>query len=126
MSFVDRYCPDFVGARKLSLSLAPELPEPKAGRVAILDVDYSATFEAQELDGVEYEQGPVYPLVAIISGPTPSLVQRIDYTDSVPDRVVFVPKEPGRHTVLLSEAGHNHWFGTASFDVGGDAALELT
>ena len=106
----DELCPDYVGARRLVLALAPEAPSPRAFAPVDVTIDYS---------GAEPE-GVVLPLEMTITSPSPSNFVRRILRRTRPSSLSFVPREGGRHLIRVAEVGHNRWFGALLVDVAGE------
>src|SRR5262245_19613553 len=109
-SLIDELCPDYVGERRLALSLASLDSPPRAFAAIELVVDYTAALP----DGI------VLPLELTIASPSPSNFVRRHFLRSRPSSLAFIPQEGGRHLVRLTEVAHNRWWGALTIDVAGE------
>jgi hypothetical protein len=110
MANINEICPPYVGDARVRLSLysTPEFVEiPRAEQTVDIAVDYSGTGDS----------GPMLPLDLVIAGPTEGASQFRTFEKFAPELVVFVPTEPGKYTVTLTERHHNQWRGTLEIDV---------
>jgi hypothetical protein len=106
MTSAAEICPDYVGDRRISLSLRATGDIQEIPRVGQL-VDLVAAYDDAEEGG-----GIVLPLELVISGPTLAGRQIRLYRRFAPTTIVFIPRERGRHVVTLRERYHNRWFGS--------------
>lgn len=61
------------------------------------------------------------PIEVLITGPRgESDFVRIVDRRSIRSSLTWTPRGPGRHTIVVREAAHNHWFGSLDVDVQGE------
>lgn len=102
---IDDISPEYVGERRIDLSLA-EL-NPKPGDVVVVRVSYARTLP----------EGVVPPLEAVVIRSTDGVVVMRRAYSLPPEFFDFVPEEAGAYMARLGEAFHNRWAGVLEFEV---------
>ncbi len=108
MATQEEICPGFVGESWIKLLLA----DPLAKLVPLEPIELAVDFSRCDAEG-----GVVLPLELIVTGPV--AVEYRVLLLAVPLTVVFTPRDPGVHVVLLREMAHNRWVGTLRVTVEG-------
>jgi hypothetical protein len=104
---------EYIREKRLVLSVDPANPTPRANQSVLINIDYSKT------DPV----GLVLPLVFEIAGPTQRTSR--EFTLDKPEFIPWIPREGGRHKLMLREVAHNLWWGSLEVDVLGDAIDDM-
>lgn len=110
MAFLDELDPPNVQQALITLSLARPLETPRA--LHAIGVLVTLTGEA-------VTTGLVLPLEVRIVDPSRK-IRRVRFTRTVPTQFSFKPLQGGLYGVVLTELGHNLWFGTLRVQVEGD------
>jgi len=107
MPTIDELAPRSVREKRLTLTLDPEAPPPRAFRPIVVLADYK---RAQP-------EGVAVPMLFEVQAPGAENYRRRTFTRKAPGFVIFVPRESGRHLVILREVAHNRWFGSLVIEV---------
>lgn len=110
MPTIDELAPKNVRAKLLALSLDPNDEPPRANRPLLLQLDYTKALP----DDV------MLPLILEVQAPSASGYVRRVFARHKPLTAIFMPREGGRHLVILREAGHNRWWGSLAIEVAGE------
>ncbi len=111
-ALINELCPDYVGQKKISLSLGVNTLRPVPFSAVDVDVDYTAALPADI----------ILPLELTILAPSASNFYRKIYNKARPNTITFQPRQSGSHIVRLAEVGHNRWFGYLQVIVAGDSS----
>lgn len=107
---LEELSPSYMREKRIDVTVAASTPIPRAFQAILLEVSYTRTMP----DGV------MLPLVLEVQGPSAASYQRREFASTLPSAIVVVPREGGRHLIVLREAAHNRWWGSVELDVEGE------
>ena len=108
MPTLEELAPRTIREKRLDLVLDSNITNPRAFSHIQVNVSFARTMP----DGV------CMPLIFEVQGPSSVSYQR-HVLRFKPSALLFVPREGGRHLVILREASHNRWWGSLEIQVAG-------
>lgn len=116
MPNVDQPFPEYVGGEAIRLTLSEANPNPVAGELVVLTVDYGQA-EIEEGTG----EGVVKPLDFRVFAPDGSVVTHRTFSLTLPRTVEFeATAGPGSYMARLGELFHDRWWGALVVRVAGE------
>lgn len=109
--FLEVLSPNFLGSKRISLSLSDQTPVPKALQDVRIEIDYS---EAEDYGGI------VLPVLVMVQTPRKKGFRSDVFRKIAPTSYIFAPQEAGTHLVVVREVFHNRLHGTLALEVAGE------
>src|SRR5262245_47749433 len=98
MPTLDELSPRNIRSKKLDITVDPNDEAAHAFRAVTVQVSYARTLP----------ESVMLPLIFEVQGPSAQSYQRREFTrGKPPTSIIWIPREGGRHDVILREAAHN-------------------